>query len=358
MVTTSGAVLAIGPPCPVIPFLAAVVFSLSMAGPAAAQPTPKTDVVTLRNGDRITGEIMQLDRGRLELKTDDAGTIDIEWDKIAAIEAARGFEVATVDGLRLLGGLRESVEAQTIDITTNEGPVALPMWSVTRITPIGKSFWAKLDGSINAGFTYSQSSAIAQTTLNSDALFRRPASSIRFTGSATLTQSADSARDDRGALELSYIRYRGRRWFMSTAGRFDSNESLGLKLRSQVAAVVGQRLINTNRAQFETGAGLVVNDERAVDAPATQNLEGLLGFKTSYYTYDRPRTQFDATLQYYPSLSSWGRQRLQLDAAVKREVLKDFFISLNVYDTFDSAPPQPDSSRNDVGVSFSIGWSY
>ena len=29
---------------------------------------------------------------------------------------------------------------------------------------------------------------------------------------------------------------------------------------------------------------------------------------------------------------------------------------MNVYDTFDSAPPQPESSRNDLGVSFSIGW--
>ena len=39
-------------------------------------------------------------------------------------------------------------------------------------------------------------------------------------------------------------------------------------------------------------------------------------------------------------------------------VWKDFFLSLNVYDTSDSEPPQPDSSRNDLGVSFSIGWSY
>ena len=42
----------------------------------------KTDVVTLVNGDRITCEVSKLERGRLELKTDDIGTIYIEWDNV------------------------------------------------------------------------------------------------------------------------------------------------------------------------------------------------------------------------------------------------------------------------------------
>ncbi len=32
------------------------------------------------------------------VKTDHAGTIEIEWDKIAWVESARQFEVATSDG--------------------------------------------------------------------------------------------------------------------------------------------------------------------------------------------------------------------------------------------------------------------
>jgi hypothetical protein len=38
-------------------------------------------------------------------------------------------------------------------------------------------------------------------------------------------------------------------------------------------------------------------------------------------------------------LSNWGRQRLQLDASTKREVWKDVFVSVNMFDTFDSRPP-------------------
>ena len=139
---------------------------------------------------------------------------------------------------------------------------------------------------------------------------------------------------------------------------FDSNESLGLLLRSQVALAVGQRLINNNRAQLAIAGGIAVNDERNVNADPTQNLEGLFTFRQSYYRYDRPKTNADISFQYYPSLSNWGRQRIQLDASARREILKDFFLAINMFDTFDSRPPSPDAAKNDVGVSFSIGWSY
>src|SRR5580765_4577289 len=73
----------------------APVFALLMclAIPAAGQT--KTDVVTLRNGDRVTGDIVKLSRGRLEVRTNDVGTVNIEWDKVAKVEAARYFEVVT-----------------------------------------------------------------------------------------------------------------------------------------------------------------------------------------------------------------------------------------------------------------------
>jgi hypothetical protein len=323
----------------------------------------RTDVVTLANGDRITGEVIRLERGQLEFKTDDAGTLYLEWDKLASVvAAARLVEVLTTDGRRFLGTLGPA-PAREIAVVAPEGITTLAMPEVTLITPIGTSFWRKLDGSIDLGFSYTRSSGIAQLNLNWDTIYRKPASSIRLTASFTQTQQdededGESERDDRGSIEASYLRYPWQRWFITSAARFETNESLGLELRSQLGGAFGPRLINTNRAQMTLGAGMVVNDERGVDVEATQNVEGLLAFRTSYYTYDRPKTNLDVSLTYYPSLSNVGRHRLQFDSGVKREFFKDFFVALNVYDTFDSRPPNPDADRNDVGVVLSIGWAY
>jgi hypothetical protein len=56
----------------------AVVLLLLLADSATG--ATKTDVVELRNGDRITCEIRKLERGKLTVKTDGLGTIAVEWD--------------------------------------------------------------------------------------------------------------------------------------------------------------------------------------------------------------------------------------------------------------------------------------
>jgi Protein of unknown function, DUF481 len=336
--------------------LATVALALSVS--AAAYGQGRTDVVTLANGDRITGEVVRLERGRLEFKTDDAGTLYLEWDKLISVVAARFVEVLTSDGLRFLGTLERAAD-RTIVVATTEGPRTLPMSQVTLVTPIGTSFWRKLDGEIDAGFSYTRSSGVAQLNFNSSTVYRRPASSMRLTGSLTLTQTEDEeGRDDRGYVEASYLRYPWQRWFVAAAARFETNESLGLELRSQIAGAVGPRLVNSNRAQLTLGAGLSFNDERGVDVEPTQNVEALFVFRWSYYTYDRPKTNVDLTTQYYPSLSDIGRHRLQLDASIKREVWKDLFLSLNLYNTYDNRPPNPAANTNDVGIVVSVGWSY
>jgi hypothetical protein len=333
----------------------ALVLLTLVSGTAHAQ---KTDVIKLTNGDRITGEVSSLKKGQLEFKTDDAGTIYLEWDKIISLEAARQFDVTTADGRRYFGSLEEGAPRELI-VREASGVVSLPTIEVTLITPIGESFWKKLDGSLDIGFSYTRSSQIAQGTLNSTTIYRNPAFEVRVTASATLTQNEDDGnRDDRGTAQASYLRFRGQHLFVGGSAGFESNESLGLLLRSQIAAVAGARIVNTNRAQLSMSAGVSANDEQNVDADPTQNLEGIFAFRTSYYTYDRPRTNLDIALQYYPSLSDWGRQRVQLDASAKREVFKDVFIALNLFDTYDSRPPSTSAFTNDVGITLSFGWSY
>jgi hypothetical protein len=337
---------------------AALALALTISLTATSHAQGRTDVVTLPNGDRITGEVVRLERGRLEFKTDDAGTLYLEWDKVASVVTTRLVEVVTADGRRFLGSLGRTAD-RTLDVIGPQGAVPLQMAEVSIIRQIGSSLWAKLDGSIDLGFSYTRSSGVAQLNLNSDTVIARPASRARLTLSLTQTKKDDdSGRDDRGTLEASYLKYPWRRWFVTAAGRFETNESLGLELRSQIGGAIGPRLVNSNRAQLAIGGGMVFNDERGVDVEPTQNVEALFVFAASYYTYDRPKTNLDVNLQYYPSLSNLGRHRVQLDAGVKRELWKDFFVSLSLYNTFDSRPPNPAADTNDVGIVLSIGWSY
>ena len=334
---------------------AVLVIVVVLDTPASAQ---KTDIVTLANGDRTTGEVSTLNRGQLEYKTDDQGTIYIEWDKVATVTSTGQFEVGTSDGQRFVGSLG-SEPGRVLLVVATTGTERLLMTDVTVITKIGRSFWQKLDGSIDVGFSYTKSSDIAQLNINTTTLYRSPSFEARLTGSGTATQTSDEdGRDDRGTVQASYLRYRGKRWFVGGGAGVETNESLGIKLRSQVSGAVGQRLVNTNRAQLSFGGGLSVNDEHGVDTEPTQNIEAIMTFRTSYYAYDYPKTNIDVSFQYFPSLSDFGRQRIQFDSSFRRELWKDVFLAVNVFDTFDSQPPSADADSNDVGVVLSFGWSY
>jgi len=316
-------------------------------------------VATLGNGDRITGEVQGLERGRLEFKTDDAGTLYLEWEHLLKIVGSMHVvEAVTADGRRFVGTLTAAPD-RSIAVTGSSGTDTIEMQEVVLITPIGRNFWSKLDGSIDAGFSYTKSSGVAQLNLDSETVFRKPAFSARVSASVTQTeQDDDSQDDDRATLEASYLRYPWQRYFVFVATKFESNKSLGLKLRSELSAATGPRLINSVRAQMTVGAGLSVNDERGVDVEPTQNIEGVLTFRTAYYTYDRPKTNLDVSMAYYPSLSNLGRHRVQFDASAKRELWKDLFVSVSLFNTYDNRPPNPSANNNDVGIVTSIGWTY
>jgi len=319
----------------------------------------KTDVVILVNGDHLTGEIDLLQKGQLQFKTDHEGTIQIEWAKIVRIESTREFEIVTSDGRRFLGSLGRA-EAGSI-LVVGGGIPALTFAEVTEVTPIGTSFLKKLDGSLSAGFNYTRSSGVAQTNVSTDTHYRRPGFFMELQGNATLTyqsESTDDSRSDQGTIEFSYGRYRGRRWIVGGAAKLETNESLGLVLRSQAGAAVGYRLVNSNNAQVIFGGGLTGNNEQGVDTAATQNFEGLINFKMEYYKYSHPKTNFDLSVEYYPSLSDWGRQRLQVNSDVRRELWSDFYVSFSGYDTFDSQPPGATSANNDIGIVISLSWTY
>ncbi len=91
-----------------------LVFWSAFAGLAGARE--KIDVVVMQNGDRLTGEIKELERGRLKLDTDYMGTVEIEWEQVARLTSPQDFEIEDQIGGTYFGSLAGSPEA---DIAAN-----------------------------------------------------------------------------------------------------------------------------------------------------------------------------------------------------------------------------------------------
>ena len=114
----------------------------------------KTDIVVLQNGDKITGEVKQLEFGILEYKTDDIGTLSIQWEKIAQIYAKEFFRIELTDGSFFYGSLDSDTIQSKMVIYLDSFRVSLFFDEVIRITRIKKTFWDRLDLALKLGFDY------------------------------------------------------------------------------------------------------------------------------------------------------------------------------------------------------------
>jgi hypothetical protein len=317
----------------------------------------KPDSITLVNGDRLTCEIKLLEKGRLQVSTDDLGTVYIEWDKIASVTAPETFRLETSSGLRLVGVLATNKPGQ-LDVVQQTGSVSVALMDVVYIYPIGRSFWSKLDGGLDLGLSYTQSSGIAQLNLDAYTIYRR--STLQVTASASSYITVDSSGDDtsRDAIDVAGVRYFGRQALWLLQGGVMSNQELGYDLRGTVSGGIGRFLARSNRGYFSFGGGLSTSSEVPVEGETTQEVDAFFAVRQSFFTYDRPKTDVGLSFDLYPSLSSWGRIRFELDGHAKREIIKDFSVGFSLYNSYDSRPPTEGARKNDVGLSLTMGWTF
>ncbi len=57
-------------------------------------------------------------------------------------------------------------------------------------------------------------------------------------------------------------------------------------------------------------------------------------------------------------MTDLGRIRLNFDGRASYELIKDFTVGARVWDDFDSRPPGSDTTSNDYGLTFSLGYKF
>jgi hypothetical protein len=74
---------------------------LILSFPLFISAAKNTDVVELKIGSVLIGEIMSLAQGHIKFKTDQMDTIQIWWNKVAHITRPRNFEIELSSGQKI-----------------------------------------------------------------------------------------------------------------------------------------------------------------------------------------------------------------------------------------------------------------
>jgi putative salt-induced outer membrane protein YdiY len=322
-----------------------------------AHARPKTDVVVLKNGDRITCEIKNLNRGKLTVKTDDMGTLYIEWNNIASVTSTGLFEIEDLAGHLYFGPL-ETIPDEGLQVATADGIETVPLATIARMLNYEASFWSRLSGSLDVGFAYTKSSELSEFSADGSVKYTQPTFSAELSGSSLIQRQTGATDTTRNTLAFVYTRSFERRRFALGRVSADQNRELGYELRAGLAAAWGQYLVRNQGHELPVAAGLSLNREVPVDGEAVNNLEAVLAFDWARFAYDFPKTDVELLSFLYLGLTNWGRYRVDLDLRVSRELFSDFTFVVKGYYNYDSEPPTEGASQDDYSVSLGVGYTF
>lgn len=324
---------------------------------------PSTDVLILKNGDKLTCEIKKLDHGYLNVGLDYVdGTVQVDWTKIARIQSSQLFVITDQKGTVFVGPLssakRESDGVPFVTIKTGESIASIPKADVTAIRQTETRFWRNLHGAVSVGSNFTKSNDQSQFSASASASYIKPYWSASSDFQSAFNGSRSASSNLRRDLNLSAMRLLNRKnYFVSGIGNFLRSDEQQLDLRTTLGGGLGKLLLSEDRTRFYVLGGAVWTREHyaTTTSPFFNSAEGLVGAKLEYFRFKT--TNYYISASAFPSMSEPGRIRFDGNTGVKYEIVKDLYLNFTFYVNYDSQPPRA-TTKSDYGGMSSLGWSF
>ena len=329
----------------------------------------EADVVTLQNGDRLTGTIVKTDDGAktLLIKTDLAGDVTIPWEAVTAIVSSQPLHLTLRDGRVIVG--KVSTSDGKLEVATAEvGEVAAPRESVTVIRndkeqadydklqhPGLLDFWS---GLMDFGLSITEGNS-ATTALSIAGKAARVVPKNKLEIYYTQVYAKDSrvspalttanaitggVRDEIGLTPKVYV-------FVFTD--FDSNQLQNLNLRNVLGGGIGYHVINSKTTQFDVFGGGSFDQEyfsayttanpapppATIAVPSESRHFGEVVVGESLNSKLSPRTTVSEQVSLFPNLSSPGDYRITVDANATTRLKAWLSWQVTFTDRYISNPP-------------------
>lgn len=326
---------------------------------APALADAKTDVIILKNGDRITGEIKSVETAILTVSTDAAGTIAIDWVQVESLTSLSNFQIEMASGDRYFGSLQSGEKAGELVIVDTPEVHRVTLLDVVSLEPIEHGFWKRLDGSVDAGLSFTQSNQAIQYSFSADV---RNRSRKRF--STLEVNSIFNSQEEGDSSSQQYASFRQTQFMKQKRNIFwllqlQSNPDQGYSLRSVLGGGAGWFLVHTNRELFNFSGGLVYDREEVTGSDQVDNdAEVLLGLEYGSFRYGGLKRIVTLSLNTFTNVTNTPRLRVQLNFKTNWEIISNFNFSFSILESYDSEPPTDDAAENDLSLVTSFGYSF
>jgi Protein of unknown function, DUF481 len=325
-----------------------------------------TDVLVMKNGDRMTCQVKGLDEGMLYVSFDYIdGTVSVQWSKVANLQSTQLFIVKTEDGSVYTGTLNtpETPAGQPVKIQVTESPekeVVLNSPKIVGMSETSDKFWQRFNGQLNFGVIHSKGNESTQYSLGSQTEYLRERWSAQASLSSTLSSSTGTSASTRNLLDLSASHLLPwNNYFYSGLGSFLQSSAQGITLQTTIGGGVGRYLKNTDHSKISLLGGLAwqgTNYQPSIVPVGSQNLAAaVISADVNLFRFNK--TTLSVTAALLPALSEPGRVRFNTNVNYYIKIVSNLSWNISFYDNWDNRPPVG-FSGSDYGSSSGVTWTF
>ena len=333
---------------------------LLLVTPAFARES--TDVIVMKNGDRLTGEIKGLNQGVLYMSMEYIlGTSSVQWSKVAHLESKQLFLVKTEDGSMYTGTLNtaDTPGGRPMEITIAKAPESKVIDSsrIVQMDMTSTKFYQRFNGYINTGIIYSKGNQSTQYSLGSQIAYPRERWAAEGSFNSTLSASTGASASTRNQVDLDAFRLmRWNNWFYEGLGTFLQSSEQGIDRQTTFGGGVGRYLKNTNLARISVLAGFAGQNTEYQQNIASQNLaSGLIAANLLFFRFNKTNGSLNAV--FLPVIAEPGRVKFNTNATYYIKLTGNLSWNVSFYGNWDSRPPDG-LSGSDYGSSSGLSWTF
>ena len=342
---------------------------LAILGPAFAADAPALapvlDVVTLKDGSVIYGEVVEMGGGLLQIKSAAAGDlIKIKWAEVSKLKISHPIPFHLKEGTVLVGTVEEG-EPGTMRLKAEpmQGTLTVPMDSVTMMNPVIQPP-VIYTGSLTGGFSQTTgNSHLRNASLLGDFVARSEQLRLSINGRYVYGDNANTliARNARGTIKLDF--FITKRFFWFASAYFENDRFQDLKMRTAIATGPGYQFIERGDFNgilkdmtFYTEAGVAYFNEDFRLANDASSIRARVAMKLNWPILD-DRITFYHYNEFYPSLENSKIFYLTMDNGVRFKIFEGFVSGFQVTTRYNNRPVAGTGDTDNMYL-FTLGYSF
>jgi hypothetical protein len=322
-----------------------------------------TDVIVMKNGDHLTGEIKGLNTGILYVSMKYIlGTSSVQWSDVARVESTQLFIVKKDDGTVYTGTLNTAtapgdkiVEIEVAEAAGTKVVIERPRIVTMDVT--SEKFFQRFNGSINIGTSYSKGNNSRQYSLGSQVNYPRERWGAAASYNSTVTANTGANTSARNQVDVDAFRLlRWNNWFYEGIGTLLQSSEQTINTQTTVGGGVGRFLKNTAQTRISLLGGIAQQNTVYGDNVSAQNLtSGLIVGNVQFFRFNKTNLSF--TGAFLPVFNDPGRVKFNTNATYMLKFYGNFTWNVSFYGNWDSRPPAG-FSGSDYGSTSGLSWTF